>query len=136
MHARLVRRVSRVIPALSVAAFLAVCCASSSIAAVASSSTKPKKHVSIAGKWSGTYSGAFSGTFKLHWTKSGSKLTGSITLSNPSGTYAVTGSVHGGKISFGAVGAGAAYTGTWSGKSMSGHYTSPKGGGSWSATKT
>lgn len=136
MHTRPVQRIPRVIPALSVAALLAVCCASTSIAAVTNSSTTPKPHVSLAGKWSGKYSGAFSGTFKLHWTKSGSKLTGSITLSNPPGTYNVTGSVHGGKIAFGAVGAGATYTGTWSGKKMSGHYNTPKGGGSWSADKT
>jgi hypothetical protein len=28
------------------------------------------------------------------------------------------------------------YTGSVSGSSMSGHYTTPKGGGSWSAHKT
>jgi hypothetical protein len=136
MPTRPVHRILRAIPALSVAALLAICCASASVAATTSASTKSKTHVSIAGKWSGTYSGAFSGTFKLHWTKSGSKLSGSITLSSPPGTYTVTGNVHHGKISFGAVGAGAVYTGTWSGKKMSGHYTSPKGGGSWSAHKT
>lgn len=48
----------------------------------------------------------------------------------------MTGSVHHGKISFGAVAVGAAYTGTWSGKKMSGHYNTPKGGGPWSAHKT
>ena len=103
-----------------------------------SGSTKPKRHVasSIAGKWSGKYSGAFSGTFKLHWTRSGSTLSGSITLSNPSGTYSIKGSVHGSKIAFGALAAGATYTGAWSGKSMSGHYNTPKGGGPWSAHKT
>jgi hypothetical protein len=44
--------------------------------------------------------------------------------------------VHGGAITFGAVGAGAKYTGSVSGSSMSGTYSSPKGGGSWSAHKT
>jgi hypothetical protein len=44
--------------------------------------------------------------------------------------------VHGSAINFGAVGAGATYTGKVSGKSMSGNYESPKGGGTWSAHKT
>jgi len=91
--------------------------------------------VSLSGTWSGTYSGSYSGTFKLHWTQSGSKLTGSITLSNPKGRYGIGGSVRGKVIQFGAVGAGATYTGSVSGKSMSGHYKSPAGGGSWSAHK-
>ncbi len=145
-------RVSRAIPVLSVAALLAVCCSSTSIAAAARSSTqvaprhlaakpKPKKTPKrkrhpLVGKWSGTYSGAFTGNFKLHWTQTGSRLTGSITLSYPSGTYSVSGSVRGTTLSFGAVGAGATYTGTWSGKAMSGHYKTPQGGGTWSATKT
>ena len=90
----------------------------------------------LAGTWSGQYSGAFSGTFTLHWTQTGSALHGTIALSNPKGTYGVTGSVEGGAISFGAVGAGATYTGSVSGKSMSGSYESPKGGGSWSATES
>jgi hypothetical protein len=91
--------------------------------------------VSLSGTWSGTYSGAYSGTFRLHWTQSGSKLTGSITLSNPKGKYGIGGSVRGKAIQFGAVGAGATYTGSVSGKSMSGHYKSPGGGGTWSAHK-
>jgi hypothetical protein len=99
---------------------------------------------SLAGTWSGKYSGAFSGTFTLHWTQSGSELTGTITLSgtggkygNSSGKYGVSGSVHGSAITFGAVGAGATYTGSVSGTtSMSGNYTTPVGGGSWSAEKT
>ena len=114
--------------------------ASSAIAAVSSSKPHPSKHhpkpTSLAGTWSGHYSGAFSGTFTLHWTKTGSHLSGSITLSYPSGTYGINGSVHGSAINFGAVGAGATYTGKVSGKSMSGNYESPKGGGTWSAHKT
>ena len=98
---------------------------------------KPKHTTSsLAGTWSGSYSGAFSGMFTLEWTQSGSKLTGTITLSYPKGKYSCTGSVNGGSITFGAVGAGATYTGSVSGSSMSGSYTSPKGGGSWSASKT
>jgi hypothetical protein len=64
------------------------------------------------------------------------RLSGSIALSNPSGKYGISGSVHGSAITFGAVGAGATYTGSVSGKSMSGSYKSPQGGGKWSAHKT
>jgi hypothetical protein len=132
------RRVSRVIPALWVAALLAICCSGTAIAAVSTSkphSSKPHR-TSLAGTWSGHYSGAFSGTFTLHWTLSRSRLSGSIALSNPRGKYGISGSVHGSAIKFGAVGAGATYTGSVSGKSMSGSYKSPKGGGKWSAHKT
>jgi hypothetical protein len=62
-------------------------------------------------------------------------LTGSIKLSNPPGTYPITGSVQGSTIKFGAVGAGATYTGSVSGRSMSGRYKSGPRGGSWSAKK-
>jgi hypothetical protein len=121
------------VPVLSLAALLALCCSSISLAAT---SRRHAARPSLAGTWSGKYSGAFTGTFTLRWKKTGSTLSGSIRLSNPSGTYGIRGSVHGGKISFGAVGVGATYTGTWSGKSMSGRYRSPQGGGSWSARKT
>ena len=106
-------------------------------APVAYQTQAPKHHTTtLVGTWSGKYSGAFTGTFTLHWTQTGSALSGSITLSSPSGKYNVTGSVHGTAISFGAVGAGATYTGSVSGTSMSGTYKSPVGGGSWSAQKT
>ena len=129
MHAFLRQRVRRVVPFVSVAAFLAVCCSGTSIAAGTGSSTTPK----LAGTWSGKYSGPYSGSFTLHWTQARSRLSGSIKLSNPPGTYGITGSVHDGKISFGAVDAGATYTGTVSGRSMSGRYKSAMGVGSWSA---
>ena len=125
------RRVRRAIPVLSVAALLAVGCGATAASAGVSS---PGAH--LAGTWSGSYSGAFSGRFTLHWTQSGSKLSGSITLSNPGGRYAINGSVRGRAITFGAVGAGATYTGSVSGKSMSGRYKTPQGGGAWSAHKT
>jgi hypothetical protein len=98
----------------------------------------PGQTSSIAGTWAGTYSGAYSGTFTLHWRQTGSKLRGSIALSNPHGTYGVTGSVSGSTINFGAVTAGATYSGSLSrsGKSMSGHYRTRRGVGSWSARKT
>ena len=76
------------------------------------------------------------GEFTLQWTQSRSSLHGSITLSNPHGKYPITGTVHGKAIQFGAVGAGATYTGSVSGKSMSGSYKTGKGGGKWSAHKT
>ena len=99
--------------------------------------TSHKKAASIlSGTWSGQYSGGYNGTFTLHWTQSGSKLTGTIKLSQPSGTFSINGSVRGSAISFGAVGAGATYTGSVSGKSMSGNYQAAPKGGSWSAKKT
>jgi hypothetical protein len=111
---------------------LAVClvlaCCSTALAAANSSN--------LAGKWKGHYGGAVSGHFTLHWKQTGSRLHGSITLSSPKGTYGIGGSVNKGKIKFGAVSVGAKYKGTVRGKSMSGTWTSPQGGGSWSATKT
>ena len=125
------RRVRGAIPVLSVAALLALCCG---VTAASAGATSPQAR--LAGTWSGTYSGAFSGRFTLHWTQTGSRLSGSITLSSPSGKYGISGSVRGSAIRFGAVGAGATYTGSVSGKSMSGRYMSPQGGGTWSAHKT
>jgi hypothetical protein len=90
---------------------------------------------SLAGTWTGSYSGAFSGTFTLKWTQSGARLSGTIRLSNPRGSYSCTGAVHNGAITFGTEGAGATYRGSVSGKSMSGTYKTRKGGGSWSAHK-
>ena len=90
----------------------------------------------LSGTWSGRYSGGYNGTFILEWTQTGSKLVGTIKLSQPKGTFGITGSVRGGAISFGAVGAGATYTGSVSGKSMSGSYKAAPKGGSWSAKKT
>lgn len=116
---------------LSVAAVLAVGGGGTTAVAAVSPATPH-----LAGTWSGKYSGAYSGTFTLHWTESGSKLGGSIVLSNPRGKYGISGSVHGSAITFGAVGAGATYTGSVSGRSMSGRYRTPAGGGPWSAHRT
>jgi hypothetical protein len=115
--------------ALCAAALLVLACSGTAISATGS-------HVSLGGTWSGRYSGAFSGTFTLRWRKVGSKLRGSIVLSAPSGRYSVSGTVHGTAITFGAVGAGATYTGSVSRTSMSGRYRTPQGGGAWSAPKT
>jgi hypothetical protein len=137
MYVKPVRRNLRlVIPALLVAAVVGVGAATASNAAVSRSATKHPKPKGLAGTWSGRYGGAYSGRFTLHWTQSGTRLRGTITLSNPGGKYGVTGSVHGKAITFGAVGVGATYTGKVSGKSMSGTYKTPGGGGTWSARKT
>jgi hypothetical protein len=129
------RRITRRLPALWIAALLAFACCGTALAARASSShlaTKSK----LAGKWKGHYSGAVSGHFTIHWKQTGSQLQGHITLSNPKGKYNLSGSVRKGKIKFGAVSVGAKYKGKVKGTSMSGTWTSPQGGGSWSATKS
>ena len=105
------------------------CSGTAALAAVSSSS-------GVAGTWSGKYSGAYSGTFRLHWKLVGSQLHGTITLSRPQGSYGITGSVmRGGGINFGVVKVGATYTGHVFGTKMSGNYTTPGGGGTWSAHK-
>ena len=109
--------------------------------------TKAASHTSAAaapgalsGKWSGQYSGSFNGTFTLTWRQSGSRLHGTIHLSNPGDTMPINGTINGGAISFGTVGSTAiTYSGTVSGGSMSGNYKvhSSQGtsGGPWSASK-
>jgi len=115
-----------------IAALLALVCCGAALAA----SRAPATTSSLAGTWKGHYGGAVSGHFTIHWKKTGSRLHGNITLSNPKGTYGISGSVKNGKIKFGAVSVGAKYKGTVRGTSMSGTWTSPEGGGSWSATKS
>lgn len=135
MDGQLLRR--RIVPVLVVSGLFAVCSCAGAVAAVNGSElASGNRQPALAGTWSGQYSGAFSGTFTLHWKQTGSSLTGSIVLSRPSGRYSVTGKVRGTAIAFGAVGAGATYTGSLSGRSMSGHYKTGQGGGAWSATKT
>jgi hypothetical protein len=92
---------------------------------------------SLTGTWSGTYRGAYHGTFTLHWTQSKSRLTGTIKLSSVGRTN-ITGSVRGSTIRFGTVGNANAitYSGSVSGRSMSGTYKTGGVGGSWSAHKT
>jgi hypothetical protein len=86
--------------------------------------------------WDGQYNGAYTGTFVLNWTQSGSNLGGSIKLSAPETTLSVNGSLQGSFIRFGTVGSVAiTYTGSVSGGSMTGSYSTPTGGGGWSATK-
>jgi len=94
----------------------------------------------LSGTWSGQYGGAYQGTFNLTWQQSGSKLNGRITISAPSDTLSINGTVDGNTIRFGTVGSMAiTYSGTVSGSSMSGNYQVNGGnassGGPWSATK-
>src|SRR4029078_7740981 len=96
-------------------ALVAACCGAVGAGAAVNSS-QPK----LGGNWSGTYRGAYSGTFTLRWRQSGSRLTGSIKVSRPSGTYPITGSVQGSTIRFGAVGAGDTSTRSAAGRASSG----------------
>jgi hypothetical protein len=135
------RRVAMLAAALSVSAVVAL---GGALGGVATAKTKhphkpPKKILELGGTWSGKYSGSkFSGTFTLNWTQSGTNLTGSLKLSDPSGTYVCTGTINGNSIKFGAVSVGAKYTGSVAsdGKSMSGNWTAPADAGSWSASKS
>ena len=131
----MVNTITRRLPALWIAALLALVCCGTALAAASASSSHAATRSTLAGKWKGHYSGAFSGHFTIRWKKTGSLLHGSITLSNPQGKYGISGSVNRGKIKFGAVSVGAKYRGKVRGTSMSGTWTSPQGGGSWSATK-
>lgn len=126
------RRASVRIAVLWFAVLLAAAC---SAAAVASAGTPHS--LKLGGTWSGSYEGAYTGKFTLRWTQIRSRLRGTITLSNPHGTYRITGSIKGTAIKFGAVGVGALYSGSVSasGLSMSGDWTSGPGSGTWKAHK-
>ena len=135
MHLTSLRR--RALP-LAAVACLAGALAASLGGTGATAATKASAS-NLSGSWSGTYGGSYSGTFKLHWTQSAATLRGSITITyqGESAKTTVTGKLTGTEIRFGAVGPVGVitYTGSVSGSSMSGHYTTPKGGGSWSAHK-
>ena len=131
-----VQPLKRRLPALWIAALLALACSGTALAAASASSSHVATNSSLAGKWKGHYGGAVSGHFTINWKQTGSRLHGTITLSNPRGKYDIGGSVSRGKIKFGAVSVGAKYKGKVRGTSMSGTWTSPQGGGSWSATKS
>jgi len=129
-------RVRQGLPALWIAALLALACSGTALAAHASSRSHAAIQVKLGGKWKGTYSGAVSGHFTIHWKQSGTTLHGTIKLSTPSGKYAIDGGVRGKKIKFGALTVGARYKGVLHGtKRMSGTWSSPTGGGSWKAHK-
>jgi hypothetical protein len=116
--------------------------AKSAAAATASAPAQPADS-GLSGKWRGQYSGAYQGHFVLRWHQSGSRLSGTITLSAPSrGTVPIHGTVQGSTIKFGTVGSEAiTYSGSASGNSMSGTWqikgpSGPAGGGPWSASKS
>ena len=97
---------------------------------------EPTSPGALSGRWAGRYSGAYHGTFNLNWTQSGSKVSGTIELSSPKSELHIDGSVTGNSIQFGTVGSLAiTYSGVVSGNSMSGSYSTPFGGGPWSASK-
>jgi len=122
----------RRVVALWVAVLVATSCSTAALAAAGATQS-----INLGGTWSGSYTGGYSGTFTIHWTQSRSRLKGTITLSNPHGTYNISGSVNGTGINFGAVGVGALYSGSVSasGLSMSGHWTSGPASGAWKAHK-
>jgi hypothetical protein len=112
-------------------------------AAVASAPAQPAANSGLSGKWRGRYSGAYQGHFVLRWHQSGSRLSGTITLSAPArGTVPIHGTVQGATIRFGTVGSEAiTYSGSASGNSMSGTWqikgtSGAAGGGPWSASRS
>jgi Protein kinase domain len=100
--------------------------------------SSPPNATRLSGRWAGVYGGAYSGTFTLRWRQHGTRLHGTITISNPAAALPINGTVHGTSIRFGTVGSTAiTYTGTVSGTSMSGTYrVNGSAGGPWHATKT
>jgi hypothetical protein len=119
--------------ALLIVAALALCAGSTAAVGTA----KPSA-LHLGGKWTGSYSGSYSGTFTIIWGQVGSRLVGSIHLSNPNGSYRISGRVNGNAIKFGAVTVGDVCTGSVSksGTAMSGNYvTGDHGSGSWAARK-
>lgn len=98
----------------------------------------------VDGDWSGTYesSQGGAGAFEMKLTQSGAEFSGSIQVPGScveSGS--ISGSVEGGKISFGAVKGNAtiSYDGTVKGDQMSGTYSAPaecaSDSGSWEASR-
>ena len=125
MH-RLRQRVSsRLVAALCVAALLAIVCSDVSSAAGTSAS-----NAKLGGTWAGSYSGSYTGTFTIRWRqKSSWCLSRARSRSRVrTGRTASREMFEAPPISFGAVGAGATYTGSVSGSSMSGHYPTGDGG--------
>ena len=117
--------------------------ADSAASSAASAPAQAAADTGLSGKWRGRYSGAYQGHFVLRWHQSGSRLSGTITLSAPSrGTVPIHGTVQGSTIKFGTVGSEAiTYSGSASGNSMSGTWqikgtSGAAGGGPWSASKS
>jgi len=117
--------------------------AKAAAAAATSAPAQAAANSGLSGKWRGQYSGAYQGHFVLRWHQSGSRLTGTISLSTPArGTVPIHGTVQGSTIKFGTVGSeDITYSGSVSGSSMSGTWqikgpSGPAGGGPWSASRS
>lgn len=113
--------------------------ASASTPETSSPASSSPSAAGLSGTWNGKYSGSYTGTFTLTWTQSASELTGTITLSSPSGTLPIQGTVSNGQITFGTLGSTPiTYTGSSSGNAMSGRYQVAGGAGgtgTWNAAK-
>jgi len=107
--------------------------------------TPPNQSAGLSGTWSGTWKDTTDpaeGTVKLTWQQSGSVLDGTITIAGTpclSGGH-ISGALSGSTIRFGVVKGAVevAYTGSVSGTTMSGTYTTSCGNaeGNWEARKT
>jgi hypothetical protein len=154
MNGNAIRRAHCLLPGTLMATLivaLAACSSSSSTAkhpahlktasaapAASTSAASPQATAgALSGTWSGKYSGSYNGTFTLRWRQSGTRLSGTITISSPHSRLPIHGTVNGSAISFGTVGGAAiTYSGTVSGSSMSGTYqVNGNGGGPWSASR-
>jgi hypothetical protein len=92
--------------------------------------------VEVSGTWKGSYNGVYSGTFTLTWQQTGSTVNGNIDLSSPQRSFGINGNLAGSAITFGSV-SFVTYSGTVSGNSMQGTYSTPTGGnGNWTANKS
>jgi hypothetical protein len=96
----------------------------------------------LSGTWSGDYQqtspAPAAGTFTLNWQQSGSNVTGTINIPGACNACPISATVNGSSVTFGVVALGGIiYTGTVSGNSMSGTYTTAdtSARGTWKASK-
>jgi hypothetical protein len=129
--------------AASSVAASSVAVATAAASSTASPASRPPSAAAsgLSGTWPGQYSGASQGDFTLHWTQSGSALSGTVSLETNGITMPIHGTVAGDSIKFGTVGStGISYQGTVSGNSMSGTYQLAVNGttftGPWTATRS
>jgi hypothetical protein len=97
----------------------------------------------LSGRWAGDYQqtspSASSGTFTIQWQQSGSDITGTITIPGTCSSCPISATLNGSTVRFGLVAGGAiTYTGTVSGNSMSGTYSTTDGAtkGTWKASRS
>jgi hypothetical protein len=116
------------------------------VTGVTGATTAAPQGAKLSGTWSGTWKDTSpdtaEGTFKLTWQQSGPTLNGTITIAGTpclSGGH-IAGALNGSTISFGVVKGAVevAYTGSVSGTTMSGTYTTSCGNaqGNWEARRT